>query len=70
MTEPPQLDVMPELRATIHAARVEVAYQPAARAHQATPRHADAAIDRAVTVVFEATLPHDATVAAAAADLL
>ena len=72
MTNRPQLDVMPELRAIVHAARVEVAFQPATAAgpDRAGECHRDAAIDRAVTVVFQATLPDDATVAAAAADLL
>ncbi len=72
MTNRPQLDLTPELRAIVHAARVEVAYQPATAAQPdpATERHWNAPIDRAVTVVFHAALPDDATVAAAAADLL
>jgi hypothetical protein len=69
VTHRPQLDVMPELRAVVHAARIDVAYQPA-KPDPATQHHWNATIQRAVTVIFEAALPDEATVAAAAADLL
>jgi hypothetical protein len=51
MAERPLLDVIPELQAIVHAARVEVAYQPAgeARRTRARQQHWDAPIDRAVT---------------------
>jgi len=68
MTHPPQLDVMPELRATVHDARVEIAYQPTD--HHTTQPVWGVPIERVVTVVFDAKLPDETTVAAAAADLL
>lgn len=67
MTQTPQLDVTPELRATVHAARIDVTYQPT-QPDPAAQHPWGATIQRAVTVIFEAKLSDEATVAAA--DLL